>query len=250
MASQAALGVSISLMALGVLLWLDRERRRGYQRPKHRVPTVVYRLMERARERLFKGSDQVRLTVFMPHPARPVLIPYARIGWGQPSAESDAEFAAGQGLAGMAVEFRGMLIARMGPFEDLERARRAHASAFRLTDKQVAALSKSQLKVTVMIAIPLWQGELLKGVLSIDSLDPAVIPMDADTSFWNSLNQLAADLAESLPDSKAVVEQGRFPEVQGASVSHIRLYGPVRPTQESIPLPTLGASLERERVAV
>ena len=250
MASQIALGATISLMIVGVLVWLDSERRRGYAPPRHWVPSAVYRLMERARARLFKGSDSVRLTVFMPHSERSdTILPIARIGWGRPSAESKAEFRSGQGLAGLAVETRAMVVAWMGPFEDLEQARLAHKEAFGLTDEQIKALSEKQLRAQVMIAAPLWQGELLRGVLCVDSLDSTVIPVDADPSFWNALNRLAADLAEALPASLAPVNPARLPpDVEGASVYRIDLQSAVRPAQQTIGVPT--ASGRHQRLAV
>jgi len=241
MTNQIALGISIAFLVLGVPTWIAREAARRYAPPRRRVPTRVYRLLENARDCLFKGSNGVRFTVFTPDQEGNVLVPFARIGWGQPSAESEVEFAPGEGLAGLAVERPdGILIARFGPFEDIEKAREAHRLNFKLTDAQAAALSEMQLKATVLVASSLQKGRLLKGVLCIDSLDPALVPMDADRQFWNALNYLTADLANALPEPEsAAVEKTRVRSEQGLVVSQISLKIPLRPAQQTFDVPAI-----------
>ncbi len=239
MTNQVALGISVAFLILGVVTWTVREATRGYKPPKQRVPSRIYRLLESARDRFFKGSSDVRFTVFTPDSEGSALIPFARIGWGQPSAESTVAFKPGEGLAGLAIEEPdGILIARLGPFEDLEKARELHRTAFRLTMAQADALSDMQLKTTVLLASSLRRGRLLKGVLCIDSLDPALVPRDADRAFWNALDNLAADLADALPEPEsAAVEKTRVRAETGLVVNQIRLEIPLRPAQESLAIP-------------
>jgi hypothetical protein len=237
--NQIAFDLAVALVTIGVFSWFFREAGRRYAPPKRRVPARIYRLLEEARDPLFRGSRDVRLTVFVPDLEKKALVPFARIGWGQPSAESHIEFAPGEGLAGLALQRPdGILIARLGPFEDLERAREAHRVAFLLTRAQADALSEMQLKAAVLIASSLQKGRLLKGVLCIDSLDPALVPMDDSPEFWNALNRLTADLADALPlPVSAGVSRQPVVAKTGVVVTQIRLDSPLRPAQEAFELP-------------
>lgn len=241
MTTQIVLGVAIGFLVLGVASWIASEARRTYSPPKKRVASRIYRLLESARDRLFKGSQDVRFTVFVPNSDGSALIPYARIGWGQPSADSEIAFAPGEGLAGLAVEKpEGILIARFGPFEDLAKAREAHRVVFGLRREQADFLSDMQLRATVLMASSLRKGRLFKGVLCFDSLDPALVPMDADRTFWNALDHLAAELADALPEPEsAAVEKERIKEDPGSlvTVSQVTLENPLRPSQGSIAWP-------------
>ena len=225
MTNEISLYFSIALIVLGVVVWVLREVQRGYSPPTNHVPSRVYRLLENARDRRFMGSRQVRFTVFTPDADKGALVPFARLGWGRPSAKSGIVFKSGEGLAGMAAEWQGgLLIARLGPFENLERAREVHHEFFKLSSEQASALSEMQLKTQVLIASSLRKGSLFKGVLCIDSLDPALVPMDDDCpEFWKAIDGLAAGLADALPEPvRPAVKTSEVEMTPGLVVSRLR----------------------------
>lgn len=194
---------SLALFAVGYVAWFQRWKSLDWSQPVYRVPSEAYRLLERIRDRLFSGSRDVRLTIFRPDPDSPLeLRPIARIGWGRHSANSSARFREGEGLAGLAAmaEYRdGIVVTRVSSFDSLERARDAHKKAFHLSDEAADRLSQEQLTAPVLIATSLMQGRIFKGVLCIDSRDPALVPVDMADAFWGRLDKCAAELARALP---------------------------------------------------
>jgi hypothetical protein len=218
--------LSAALVLLGVAMWLKQESERKYLPPRYKIPSAVYRLLERARERLFQGSRRVRLTIFRPDPDQPALLrPIARVGWGRPSAASKAAFRLGEGLAGKAAQYnRDILVARIGHFGDPEKARAAHQQMFTLSDEAASNLSTSQLQSEVLIARSLMQGSAFKGVLCIDSLDSAMVPLDGNSEFWGEVDKLAAELARLIPAPQPqTVDQRELVALEGASLQQVRI---------------------------
>jgi hypothetical protein len=217
--------VSATLVLLGIAMWFKQESDREYLPPRYKIPAAVYRLLEGARDRLFHGSRCVRLTIFRPDPDQPVLLrPISRVGWGRPSAASKAAFRLGEGLAGKAAQYpRDILVARIGRFDDPEKARVAHKQIFSLSDEAADNLSPGQLQSEVRVARSLMQGSAFKGVLCIDSLDPAVVPLDGGSSFWSELDKLAAEIARLIPAPPQTIYQNELVALEGASLQQIRL---------------------------
>lgn len=217
--------VSVALFILGVVLWLKQEQQRGWAAPAFAVPAKAYRLLERVRDQLLQGSREVRLTIFRPDPDEPhFLRPIARIGWGRSSSLSVARFKRGEGLAGMAAEpgcRDGILVARIGPLGHPEKAREAHRRLFRLNSEAAESLSDGQLRTTVLIATALMQGRIFKGVLCVDSLDPALVPLDMESPFWARLDRCAAELARVLPAPQPHVSHEEIETFDGAELEKV-----------------------------
>jgi hypothetical protein len=221
---QAVTAASVLLALVGAAVWVQRESERNYLPPLAKVPTGIYRLLEQARKRLFRGSDDVRFTLLVPTPEDPtVLRPFARIGWGGPSATSKARFREGEGLAGKAWATPGAIfVARLGPYENLKEARQAHKDLFGLGEEGASFLSETQLRAQVLVAVSLLgSGRWFKGVLCIDSLDPALVPVDTDHEFWPRLAYLANDLAVALKTPAPPVEEKELNSAKGATLKKV-----------------------------
>ena len=220
--------LSMALFVVGVVIWLKREQQREWAPPTATIPAEVYRFMERIRDRLFAGRREVRLTLFRPDPDAPMTLrPIARIGWGRPSSRSGARFQQGEGLAGLAAdpEYRsGILVARIGTLGHPEKARAAHERLFRLSPEAAARLSDGQLRSAVLIASSLMQGRIFKGVLCIDSLDPALVPLDMDAPFWGRLDRYAAEIARALPAPQPQASREGIQTVDGAELEQVHVW--------------------------
>lgn len=231
------------LFLAGIASWVHQEAARAYKPPKDRIPSQVYRIIERIRDRQFRGSDKVRLTLFRPDPDQPgYLRPIARVGWGRPSSKSTATFPLGEGLAGLAAKEDGILVARIGHFDDIEKARAAHRTLFHLTAEAAGNLSAAQLRSEVLVATSLMQGRIFKGVLCIDSLDPALVPLELSAPFWSSLELDTAELARVLatPQPTEISHEPLY-STEGAQLESVR-FGPsgLGDIQPRLPLPRQG----------
>lgn len=232
--------LSLALFAFGVVLWFKKEHQRGWAPPAFEIPAKVYRLMERIRDHLFGGSREVRLTLFRPDPDEPLILrPIARIGWGRSSSESAARFKQGEGLAGLAAdpEYRdGILVARIGALGHPEKAREAHRRLFRLNHEAAERLSDGQLRSAVLIATSMMQGRIFKGVLCIDSLDPALVPLDMDAPFWGRLDRFAAEIARALPAPQPQASREEIGAVDGAELEQVYVWaGEFHSSQPNLP---------------
>lgn len=238
MIEELAIWGASGLLFLGIILWLRSEFEKKYAPPRTRVPSEVYRLLEKIRDSLFGGSDKVRLTAFTVDPdAADYLLPYARIGWGRPSSESTVRFKRNEGMCGMAANSPGgILVARIGPYGDREKARKAHKKLFNLDDAVAEQLSDNQLDSVVLIAASLMHGRWLKGVLCVDSKDPALIPLDPESRFWNRLDYLTAELARAVKvQVLARADQKTLNTVDGSHLDEVKIKAV--PTQASIAFP-------------
>ena len=232
--SVAVLAISVAAILVGVLVWWQRERARGYSAPrKGVVQPSTYRLLEKTRERLFKRSRDVRFTIFVQE--GDLLTPAARLGWGAPSAKSHATFRVGEGMAGLAWEHsHAILLSKIGPFASINEARSRHQELFNLSKDDVVRLSESQLRATAMVAMALKEGSWAKGVLCIDSLDQTAIPGPEHKRFWLALSRLSADLARTICVPGEIAPRSKsLKEFEGAYLDEV-LIGP--PPQASLPL--------------
>lgn len=232
--SLAVLVLSVVLVLVGFAVWLQRELARSYAPPKrHAVQPKTYRLLEKARERLFRRSSDVRFTIFALEGE--YLLPIARLGWGVASARSRARFRPGEGMAGLAWEHgESILVTKIGPFVSLKDARAQHRKLFNLSDEDAALMSESQLRATAIIASALKEGSWTKAVLCIDSLDATLIPGPDNAKFWLAIARLSADLARTVCVSHEVSPQTKpISRSDGASLDEVWIG---QPPQPSLPL--------------
>jgi hypothetical protein len=108
-----ALSISSAILgAFAICKWLSLE----FEKPAHKPPlpgvsTRTYRLLERARTRIFRGSKSVRFTIFAIDGSDPSYMrAIARLGNGRAAADSTVRFKRGEGLAGKdGIEMRSWL---------------------------------------------------------------------------------------------------------------------------------------------
>jgi hypothetical protein len=166
------------------------------------VRRALYARLRRARAELFGNSPDVRLTLLMPDENdSAALRPVLRYGWGQPSDSSPARFRAGEGLAGRAWSSPGaVLVAHLPRDAKPSRMRDLHRELFALRDASAAGLSNNMLRAQALLACPVSdRAGSLRGVLSIDCLDPELVPDetrhdDATSRWYRELRKLAADV--------------------------------------------------------
>ena len=170
---------TLALGLVGLVAWLRQEREREYQGPSGEISPLIYRILERARQRLFRGSRDVRFTIFAQDTNKPeVLKPIARLGWGRPSQASGLRFRKGEGMAGIAWEEpRGILLAEFDELQrsDLEVARATRQKVLNLRPETASSLSEEHLlRSRMLVAINLLDcGGWFKGVLCLDFRDPS-----------------------------------------------------------------------------
>jgi len=221
-----AISVASALVGLiGLLLWAREESKVDYAPPAKGVGPKIYQHLEQARSSLFKGSPDVRFTIFAPDTFQPdVLQPIARLGWGLAAAHSRARFRKGEGLAGIAwSEPELIVVADLGPFTTEEAARQAQNEVLKLRPETAAALSSDQLRAQVLIATALKSGHWFKGVLCIDCLNPKLVAGKVDQRFWLAIERLSAALAPLVPPTYAPsVEVRQVKSVNGATLRQVR----------------------------
>jgi hypothetical protein len=212
--------LTVGFAGLMVLLSALRQfRRDGFAPPTRSLDPRIYRLLERARHRLFRGSRAVRFTVFAPDVNDPdVIRPTLRLGWGRAARHSTVALHRGEGLAGRAwTEEGSILLAR---FDDLaEPAARisAHVQVLGLPDAIARSLSDAQLRSQALIAARIEDSVgQLRGVLTIDSIDGIGIPEVPDddlappdvAAFWTEVARLATELAAAMEEPSNEVHSG------------------------------------------
>lgn len=211
--------------AYGIFHWVRTERRVRHYGPVEDVGAGVYRVLERARDRQFRGSSDVRFTIFRPSADSPTeLRAIARLGWGRPSAESSVRFQQGEGIAGYAWEDPGSLFLYSSGTEDgnPDELREAHKELFKLRPTNADLLSLDQLRAPTTIAASLMDcGKWFRGVLCIDCRVRGLIPTPAEPAwgrFWTEIADLATQLAAELPPA-------REPEVRLVELEPPRSFG-------------------------
>jgi hypothetical protein len=239
MSAQLVTYGSLILGFIGVFLWARGEDLREYLPPSEKFPTEVYRLLERARDQLFRGSRDVRFTIFAQDEQQPELLrPIARLGWGRPSALSRIRFGKGEGLAGQAWDRpNGLLVAQFEQrdISDIEKARGVQREMLHLRPETAQALSEDQLRARTMIAIPIKDSsELTKGVLCVDYRGPIIARATSNEDIANEIGEkpdfciglisLATELAALLPPRfSPEIQPENLAQRDGASLKRIRL---------------------------
>jgi hypothetical protein len=200
----AALAAISALIGIaGLYSWWAGELRKTYKAPLPGVGPSAYRLLERVRSRLFRGSKGVRFTIFAIDPEDPTQVrPIARLGSGRPAAESKVRFRQGEGLAGKAWKDDSLLVVKLGPFNTKEDARLANKRLLNLSDDMAGSLSDQQLNARALIAAPLHVGTAVKGVLCIDCLDEKLLPLNTSDKrareFWLEIFRVATNLSNRI----------------------------------------------------
>jgi hypothetical protein len=219
---------SALLGVVGLARWIQQESRIDFARPWIPVRSELYRRIERAWKTLFRGSQDVRFTVFIPDPKDPeTLRPMARVGWGRASTRSMARFRKNEGLAGIvwSKPEAGIAMANLGPFASDVEAREAQQKLLHLPRETAERLSSDQLRAQTVIAARLDCGGWFKGVLCIDCVTPSLIPgPEEGQRFWTEIARLAASIAPLVPfaGEPRIAVRG-INSVNGAELKEVRL---------------------------
>lgn len=224
---EAVVIASALLSVVGLVRWVQQEAKVDYARPSVRIDAEIYRRLERARKTLFRGSSDMRFTIFTPDPARlDVLRPIARLGYGRAPGNSQARFRKGEGAAGLiwGDTQTTLLVANLGPFKTDEEARSAQQKVLHLRPETSRLLSSDQLRAQNVIAARLECASLFRGVLCVDCVDPSLIPSTTDDQrlLWTEIVRLAGSIAPLLPTARVPrVEIRSLDTVQGAELKRV-----------------------------
>jgi hypothetical protein len=213
--------ISAIIGIVGILSWFTDEFRKTYAPPLPGVGPSAYRLLERLRARLFRGSKNVRFTIFAIDPKDPAYVrPIARLGPGRAAADSKVRFRHDEGLAGKAWKEDSLLVVKLGPFKTSEEARQANRRLLNLSDDIAESLSDQQLSARAVVAVPLHVGTAVKGVLCIDCPDEKLLPLDTNDKrtkeFWLELFRATTNLSNRI-DFKPEISDRTVDELPNGS---------------------------------
>lgn len=202
------IGLQVLLCLIGIGMWVAKERRIAWASSLGVATARTYQLLEQTHRGLFRGSKDVRFTIFVPDsesPSSGKLRAGARLGWGRPSAHAQVRFGPNEGLAGMAwMNPDSLLVARLGPFDTREEFEEASVQLLRIQRSTARSLSREQWSAQVVVAASLTDcGRWFRGVLCIDCRDPSLIPPpSASKEFWIALASVASEIASTMAISE------------------------------------------------
>lgn len=224
MADTLMVVAAVLVAIVSLLHWARHEFEEGSDAGAY-ANRKYYHLLERVRDQLFRGSRDVRLTVFEPDPQTPDEIrPVARLGWGRSAANSPVRFKKGKGLAGIAWETKySFLVAEFVGVGDVESTREAHKRLFNLDADAAAALSEKQLAAKVLLAVSLVDAGRFRGVLTIDCRKEDLVPKpDTNPGFWEELVERTIELTRMVaPTQTKVLAPEPVREYSGASITKV-----------------------------